>query len=81
MDRWKLDPIQCEILADIVLAIQVALQDMSVGHDHADKAHEVHAELDKNMQYFKAQCKKKMGSEITYLQREEARQNQIGDDD
>ena len=62
MGRWKLDTIQSEIWEGMIHDIQMGLQDVSVGHDHADTTHEVHAELEKHMQYFKWEARSRICS-------------------
>ena len=52
----------------MVVAMQMALQEVPENHKHYAQARQVHAELDKHMQYFKMQGKKKMGNDIMHLQ-------------
>ena len=68
MDRWKLDPIRCEVWEGMVIATQVVLQEVPIRHDHAENDLEVHAELEKHMQHFSAQGVKKMDREFVRLQ-------------
>ena len=49
-----------EISEGMVIAMQVALQEVPVSHDHAEKAEEVHAELEKHMKPFTAQGNNKI---------------------
>ena len=63
-----MDPIQCDIWEGMVTAMQLALHDVPDDHEHYTQAEQVHEELEKHMQYFKMQGKKKIGNEIMHLQ-------------
>ena len=52
----------------MILAMQVALQDVAISHNCYAQAQELHAELEEHTQHFRTQRQKNMGCEILQFQ-------------
>ena len=67
-DRWKLDPIQCEIWEAMIKSMKKLMKYAEADHEFYTQAQHLHVELEKHSQYFETQGKKTMANEIMHLQ-------------